>query len=192
MSGEPTVSQPQRRIASLACAQASMIGLLTLGLFLSPCRLGAQAMESLVVGARIRVLARDTTKRIDGERQFTARFDGIEADSLTVSFSAGTDRVRLPLSALKSVDVSVSRRSAGHGALVGAGYGALLGATVTFVYLARVSGRSCDGCLFSKEAGVLINGVPLTILSSAIGAVIFSRRQDKWRRVPMESLLRRE
>lgn len=184
-------AQTQQRTRFQARSSARLFAFLTLALLLAVGSLGAQAMESLVVGARIRVRVRDTTVRAAGERQFTARFDGVATDTLAVCFAPGTDHFLLPLSALKSLDVSVSRRSAGRGALVGAGYGVLVGASVTAVFLARVSGRGCEDCWISSEVGVLINAVPLTVLTSAITAIIFSRRQDKWRRVPLDSLVRR-
>ena len=96
-------------------------------------------------------------------------------------------RFLFPVSGIRSIDLSVSHRSAGRGAWIGAGYGALLGASVTAVFLVGPSGPSSDGWL-SPAAGALITGVPLTALSTAIGAIVFSRRQDKWRRVPLDSL----
>ncbi len=188
MRVESTVAPVLRRTWFRAAATKSVIRCLSLALLLSGGSLGAQALDSLAVGARIRVLARDSTKSTGGERQFVARFDGAERDSLMYRLYPVSDRFLFPLSAIKSIDVSVSHRSAGRGAWLGAGWGALLGTSVMAVYLARVSGRSCDGCLFSSEAGVLITGVPLTVVASGLGAIIFSRRQDKWRSVPLESL----
>lgn len=180
----------QARLCELVpiASKASRMLCAVIGLILSFGCLGAQATDLLVAGARIRVVARDTTQRSDGERRFTARFVGVERDTLAFRIFQDPDRFVLPLSALTSLDVSVSSRSARRGALIGAGYGAAVGATVTAIFLARASSRPCDDCWISSEAGVLITGIPSTALSSVIGGIIFSRRQDKWRRVPVESL----
>ncbi len=184
---EVTEDQVPQRNRCVATSAIPAICCLMLTVLLSGGSLGAQAAESLAVGARIRVLARDSTKRSDGERQFVARYDGVERDSLAIRFFPESDRFLFPLSGIRSIDLSVSHRSAGRGAWIGAGYGALLGASVTAVFLVGPSGPSSDGWL-SPAAGALITGVPLTALSTAIGAIVFSRRQDKWRRVPLDSL----
>lgn len=161
--------------------------LLSLAILLSGASLGAQTLDSLAVGARIRVLARDSTIPSDAERRFVARFEGVDGDSLAYRLYPVSDRFLFPLSAVKSIDVSMSHRSAGRGAWVGAPYGALLGAGLTAVFLTDPSGPSADA-FNSPFFNAVITGVPLTVLSAGIGAIIFSQRHDKWRSVPLESL----
>ena len=65
---------------------------------------------------------------------------------------------------------------------MGAGYGVLVGLGTT---VALLLSYPCNDCWLSPEARALITGVPVTVLTTGLGAIIFSRRQDNWRKVQL-------
>lgn len=162
------------------------IRVILIAMLLSNVELCAQGLDALTVRARIGVVARDTVNT-RFQRRFVALYGGVQGDSLYFQVVRETPLLALPLGAIQRVDLSQSHRSGGKGALVGAGYGMLVGLSATIVLLARASGRPCDDCWISPEAGALFIAVPFTVLTTALGAIVFSRRQDEWREVQLRT-----
>lgn len=150
-------------------------------MLLIPGQVCGQGLDALVVGARIRVVAHDSANN-RSQRQFVATYGGVQRDSFYFHVGRETELLVLPFTDLERVDLSRSHRSAGQGALVGAGYGVLVGLSATVALLLRYP---CNDCWFSPEANALITGVPVTVLATGLGAIIFSRRQDDWRELQL-------
>lgn len=182
MISEHVFQSWRRRNAALAlsanCARVSTV-LVSMSLIAG--QICAQGIDALVVGARIRVAARDTSNS-GSRRQFIAIYGGVQRDSLYFQLGRDTALLALPLAEVERIDLSRSHRSAGQGALVGAGYGVLVGLGTT---VALLLSYPCNDCWLSPEARALITGVPVTVLTTGLGAIIFSRRQDNWRKVQL-------
>ena len=172
--------------ATTMITKRSRLRVTLIAMLLSNVELCAQGLDALTVGARIRVVARDTVNT-RFQRRFVAFYGGVQGDSLYFQIVRETPLLALPLGEIQRVDLSQSHRSGGRGALVGAGYGMLVGLSATIVLLAHASGRSCDDCWIPPVAGALITAVPFTVLTTALGAIAFSRRQDEWREVQLRS-----
>ncbi len=161
---------PHSRIALLACA--ALIGL-------APTRLlPAQTLDSLNVGARVRVASYESP-RVTGTL--------IRADStgVTIIPDGGGQVFALRLDEVLRMDASQGAIPSGEAFWRGAGTGLLVGASIGLVATALslradLSG-SCDGCMgtmFIAPLSVVFTGV-----TTIVGGLIGVAGRERWRRV---------
>lgn len=139
---------------------------------------------TIAVGSRVRVTHPGEGRRVGTVLAFTS-------DSLTVRWAAA-GLSTLPLAQVTRVEVSRGRhprklRGAGRGFLVGASAGAPLGA-------AQYEKPECSGSTglsfcqdFGRGGSAVGSGILIGIAGAAVGAIVGSRRRDRWHEVTLDA-----
>ena len=143
------------------------LALIGLAVFLAPSVMLAQDVPaSIVAGQRVRI-------HRQGNKSLTGTFISADSAHLTIGRDP-TDTLRVPRSAITSVDRSVGRKSlAGKGALYGALFGLVGGVTVSAI--------ECEEGLFSQGACISGVGLVSTVLGAATGAIVGAfLHTDRW------------
>ena len=165
-----------RRVAALALSLC----------FLGHSPLAAQRIDSLAVGAIVRVkLTLPLSDVVRG--RFLARDS---TGLLTVESSVDGSSIGIPLREIRRLEVQGSRRTAGQAFGHGAKWGALTGLGISVVLVAvgvvtDVKNPCEDICIISNTAAAGIVSVPIMILSPLIGGLIGLSSRERWTRVPL-------
>ncbi len=149
-----------------------------------------QRTDELPVGARVRVTVdRDTWSRgiLVPVGQFTGTLVLANADSLHVNQSRVNELKVIDWAHVKRLEVYDGTASRGRSARRGAKYGFIAGAAVSTVLLLTAANRSDSGSdisWISPSGEALLIAVPLTLVTTGIGAIIgLSGGRDRWRAV---------
>jgi hypothetical protein len=125
-------------------------------------------------------------------RRVSGRLVSIDSQAIAVEHEGGF--VVVPLSEVTRLDVSLGPRPP-LGAWKGAQQGFLAGVVFTAFFYALgavVDARSdCDECYFTMRGLALAGAVPVTVLSTGIGAATVDlSRKERWQRVPLPARVR--
>jgi hypothetical protein len=160
------------------------VGPLLFSCALGPCPLPAQRVDSLTIGAQVRV-GQLTLDR----RSVTGRFRSRDSLSFVISTSdSAAALTSIPMRDISGVEVMVGLRTPGQAFRRGARTGALLGLGLSAVLMTvsvvtDVRNFNCGECLSGTRLAAVVSAAVI-VTSTVAGGVSARRETERWQQVP--------
>ena len=144
-----------------------------------PGPLGAQPLDSLAAGARVRVIRHIPPPMVVGT---VVRADSL---GLVIARDREPSMMTMSWSDLRRVDVSRGRRPTGEAFARGAKTGALIGVGLGLVAtgLAIRADRECNDCMIPVTVIIVPVSVAFAGATTLVGGMIGVAGRERWRRV---------
>jgi hypothetical protein len=141
--------------------------------------LGAQSLDSLAAGARVRVA------RYVPSRMVVGTFVRADSLSLVIMPNRGPSTMTMSRSDLRRVEISCGRRPTDEAFVRGARTGALIGVGLGLVAtgLAIRADRECTDCMFPATVIVVPLSVAFAGATTLVGGMIGVASREQWSRV---------
>jgi hypothetical protein len=146
--------------------------------------LRAQALDSTIVGVRVRATVEPPTIRT-----VIGTLVRVESAGLHVAADGGGQPVFVPFDALMRLERSVGTRSAGQafgrGAKIGFFVGAGVGLVATSIALAADLRGSSTAYMIPASVVIGVYSVALTVTTTLAGGALGMTARERWQRVPL-------
>jgi hypothetical protein len=145
--------------------------------------LQAQALDSTIVGVRLRATVDTSARRIIGT------LVRVESVGLHIAADGGGQPVFVPFDALMRLERSVGTRSAGQafrrGAKIGFFVGAGVGLVATSIALAADLRGSSTAYMIPASVVIGVYSVAFTLTTTLAGGALGMTARERWQRVPL-------